>query len=113
MGLRKKIKKAVKKVTKVVTKPVKQVAKVTEKVAKQVIKKPLEAVGGAVGLKPPKVPEAVQMDAPSQSAVQVEVAGEDAKPEVEGGSESDKRKTQSRGKGKLTVARKSGRGLNI
>lgn len=109
MGLRKKIKKAVKKVTKVVTKPVKQVAKAAEKV----VKKPLEAIGGAVGLKPPKVPEAVQMDAPSQSAVQVEVAGEDAKPEVEGGSESDKRKTQSRGKGKLTVARKSGRGLNI
>lgn len=109
MGLRKKIKKAVKKVTKAVTKPVKQVAKAAEKV----VKKPLEAIGGAVGLKPPKAPEAVQMDAPSQSAVQVEVAGEDAKPEVEGGSESDKRKTQSRGKGKLTVARKSGRGLNI
>lgn len=105
MGLRKKIKKAVKKVTKVVTKPVKKVVKAAEKV----IKKPLEAVG-IKEPKAPKVPEAV--DAPP-NAVQVDVAGEDAKPEVEGGSESDKRKTQSRGKGKLTVARKSGRGLNI
>lgn len=94
MGLRKKIKKAVKKVTKSV---------------KKVIKKPLEAVG-IKEPKAPKIPEAV--DAPP-NAVQVDVAGEDAKPEVEGGSESDNRKTQSRGKGKLTVARKSGRGLNI
>ena len=93
MGLRKKIKKAVKKVTKSI---------------KKVVKKPLEAVG-IKEPKAPNVPEAV--DTPN--AVQVDVAGEDAKPEVEGGSESDKRKTQSRGKGKLTVARKSGRGLNI
>ena len=96
----KKIKKAVKKVVKKVVKPV---------------KKAVKQVGGAVGgvVKAPKAPEAPEIPDPIPPAVVVAAPTEDVETDTGRDTESGKRKTQSRGKNKLTVARSSGRGLNI
>lgn len=86
----KKVKKAVKKVTKPLRKVAKQVG----------------ALGGG-SPKEPNVPD------PIPPAVEVAAPKEDAETDTGKDTESSKRKTQSRGKSKLTVARASGRGLNI
>lgn len=90
----KKVKKAFKKVTKSVTKVVKG------------------AVGGiAGGGKDPKVPS---MPDPIPAAAQVDAAQIDnPESDKDGDSESKRKKAQSGGKNRLTVARSSGRGLNI
>lgn len=93
----KKVKKAFKKVTKGVTKVVKG------------------AVGGVTGglLKEPKAPKMPDTPDPIPPAVEVAAPKENADVDTGGDTESSNRKTQSRGKNKLTVARSSGRGLNL
>lgn len=89
----KKVKKAVKKVTKIVTKPLKKVT------------------GGL--LSEPKAPKMPDTPDPIPPAVEVAAPKDDADVDTGRDTESGKRKTQSHGKNKLTVARSSGRGLNI
>lgn len=89
----KKVKKAFKKVAKVVTKT---------SVSRNLWDKQKD--------KEPKVPETPD---PIPQAVDVAAPKDDADVEAGSDTESGKRKTQSRGKNKLTVARSSGRGLNI
>lgn len=73
---------------------------------KKLVKKTIG--GGIVGSpKDPKVPD------PIPPAVEVAAPKEDAETDTGKDTESGKRKTQSHGKNKLTVARASGRGLNI
>ena len=94
MGL--KVKKVFKKVSKVVTKAVKST---------------VGAVGGIAGGKDPKVPS---MPDPIPAAAQVDAAQIDnPESDKDGDSESKRKKAQSGGKNRLTVARSSGRGLNI
>lgn len=89
----------------------KKVKKVFKKATKLVTK----AVGGATGLigggKDPKVPS---MPDPIPAAAQVDAAQIDnPESDKDGDSESKRKKAQSGGKNRLTVARSSGRGLNI
>lgn len=97
----KKVKKAVKSVTKSVKKVVKGAGKVVGGV-----------VGGiAGGGKAPKTPS---MPDPIPAAAQVDAAQIDnPESDKDGDSESKRKKAQSGGKNRLTVARSSGRGLNI
>lgn len=86
-----------------------------KKAVKSVTKSVKKVVGGATGLigggKDPKVPS---MPDPIPAAAQVDAA-QIANPESDkdGDSESKRKKAQSGGKNRLTVARSSGRGLNI
>lgn len=89
----------------------KKVKKVFKKATKSVTKVVKGAVGGIAGGKDPKVPS---MPDPIPAAAQVDAA-QIANPESDkdGDSESKRKKAQSSGKNRLTVARSSGRGLNI
>lgn len=80
------------------------------KKVKKAFKKVTKAVTGAVGVKTPKAPKTPEA---VPQAVDVIAPPEETKTDVGDDTESGKRKTQSRGKNKLTVARASGRGLNI
>lgn len=86
----------------------KKVKKAFKSATKSVTKAVTGVVGGSV--KEPKAP-----DIPDPIPPAVVVAAPEDVADVETGSdtESGKRKTQSGGKNKLTVARSSGRGLNI
>ena len=83
------------------------------KKVKKAFKKVTKAVTGAAGISAPKAPKTPDMPDPVPQAVDVAAPKEDAETDTGKDTESDKRKTQSRGKNKLTVARSSGRGLNI
>lgn len=85
--------------------------KKVKKAVKKVVKKAVGGVGGLV--KQPKAPKAPDMPDAVPQAVEVVAPPEETKSDVGDDTESGKRKTQSRGKNKLTVARASGRGLNI
>ena len=86
----------------------KKVKKAFKKVTKAVVG---STIGGSLlGKDNPKVPDTPD---PIPAAVDVAAPKDDADVEAGSDTESGKRKTQSRGKNKLTVARSSGRGLNI
>lgn len=84
----------------------KKVKKAFKKVTKAVMG---STIGGGL-LKTPKEPKEPD---PIPQAVDVTAPAEETKSDVGDDTESGKRKTQSLGKNKLTVARASGRGLNI
>ena len=90
--------------------------KKVKKAVKSVTKSVKKVVGGAVGGiagggKDPKVPS---MPDPIPAAAQVDAARIDnPESDKDGDSESKRKKAQSSGKNRLTVARSSGRGLNI
>lgn len=90
----------------------KKVKKAFKKVAKV-------SIGSTIGAKlfkkakEPKAPDAPDTPNPIPPAVEVAAPKDDADVESGSDTESSKRKTQSGGKNKLTVARSSGRGLNI
>lgn len=83
------------------------------KKVKKAFKKVTKTVTGAAGISKPKAPKVPDMPDPIPPAVAVAAPKEDAETDTGSDTESGKRKTQSRGKNKLTVARSSGRGLNI
>ena len=89
--------------------------KKVKKAVKSVTKSVKKAVSGATGLisggKDPKVPS---MPDPIPAAAQVDAAQiENPESDKDGDTESKRKKAQSSGKNRLTVARSSGRGLNI
>lgn len=85
--------------------------KVFKKATKSVTKAVKGAVGGIAGGKDPKVPS---MPDPIPAAAQVDAAQiENPESDKDGDSESKRKKAQSSGKNRLTVARSSGRGLNL
>lgn len=89
----------------------KKVKKVFKKVTKSVTKVVKGAAGVVGGGKDPKVPS---MPDPIPAAAQVDAAQIDnPESDKDGDSESKRKKAQSGGKNRLTVARSSGRGLNI
>lgn len=91
----------------------KSVKKAVKKVTKKVLG---NTIGGKLfksATKAPKEPNAPDTPNPIPPAVEVAAPKDDADVESGSDTESGKRKTQSRGKNKLTVARSSGRGLNI
>lgn len=93
----------------------KSVKKAVKSVTKSVKKAVKGTIGGATGLigggKDPKVPS---MPDPIPAAAQVDAAQIDnPESDKDGDSESKRKKAQSGGKNRLTVARSSGRGLNI
>ena len=94
----------------------KTVKRATKQVSKQVVRSTKDVaarVAGVIGLaKAPKMSDVELPDA-VPAAAQVDVAGEGAASEKDGDSERRRKKAQSAGKGKLTVARISGRGLNL
>ena len=81
------------------------------KKVKKAFKKVTKAVTGIV--KEPKAPKMPDTPEPIPQAVDVAAPKDAADVEAGSDTESGKRKTQSGGKNKLTVARSSGRGLNI
>ena len=88
----------------------KKVKKAVKSVTKSV-KKVVKGAAGVVGGKDPKVPS---MPDPIPAAAQVDAAQIDnPESDKDGDSESKRKKAQSGGKNRLTVARRSGRGLNI
>lgn len=94
--------KKVKKAVKSVTKSVKKVVKGTIGGAT------LGALGGNDKVKVPDMPDPIPV------AAQVDAAQiENPESDKDGDSESKRKKAQSGGKNRLTVARSSGRGLNI
>ena len=90
----------------------KKVKKAVKSVTKSVKKVVKGAVGGiAGGGKAPKTPS---MPDPIPAAAQVDAAKIDnPESDKDSDSESKRKKAQSGGKNRLTVARSSGRGLNI
>ena len=88
----------------------KKVKKAVKSVTKSV-KKVVKGAVGVVGGKDPKVPS---MPDPIPAAAQVDAAQIDnPESDKDSDSESTRKKAQSGGKSRLTVARSSGRGLNI
>lgn len=86
--------------------------KKVKKSFKKVTKKALGTISGGL-LEKPKAPKMPDTPDPIPPAVDVAAPKDDADVESGSDTESSKRKTQSGGKNKLTVARSSGRGLNI
>lgn len=86
----------------------KKVKKAVKRLTKPLGRAYKSAIGSAV--KSPKMPVSPDHIPP---AVEVAAPKEDAETDTGKDTESGKRKTQSRGKSKLTVARSSGRGLNF
>lgn len=83
-----------------------------KRAVKKVAKKVVGTVSGGL-LDKPKAPKVPDMPDPIPPAVEVAAPKDDADVDTGRDTESGKRKTQSRGKNRLTVARSAGRGLNI
>ena len=97
-------------------KVIKSIGKTVKRVTKQVARSAKDVAAGVAGVtglaKTPEMPDVELPDA-VPAAAQVDAAGEGTVSEKDGDSESRRKKAQSKGKGKLTVARTSGRGLNL
>ena len=102
----KKIKKAVKKVTKSVKKVVKEVTRPVKQIAGGL-------AGGAGKAQVVEVPQAAATPAATPAAQIVDVPEKEVSTEDEAQTESGRKKARAGGKKSLSVARRSGGGINI
>lgn len=112
MGFGKKFKKAFKKIANQVklhsTNPIKGI-----KNDAQIIQKDFQEVGKLFTPKEAKGAGSADVPDPIPPAVAVQAPPSETEASSEGDTESKRRKTAAGGKNKLTVARSSGRGLNL